>query len=210
MGGNEPAPTALQHPDRLPPPLPYLSPIPALLAPHPCPTFRHSCAPLRHSCAGRNAHAHTRAPAPTQRKFIPPPFQRPLKKSGSCRDDERRPIWSARGRLPPERTFSKVSGRGEVRWGVGGNEPAPTALQHPDHLPPPLLYLPPPPCPTFRHSCAGRNAHAHTRAPSTYPKKIHPSPLPGGRLGGGWDVSSQREPPSNTPIASPAVRSIGA
>ena len=30
----------------------------------------------------------------------------------------------------------------------------------------------------------------HTNAPGNSPKNIHPSPLLGGRLGGGWDVAS--------------------
>ena len=39
------------------------------------------------------------------------------------------------------------------------------------------------------------NAPTHPNAPNQHaptnsPKKIHPSPLPGGRLGGGWDAAS--------------------
>ena len=57
-------------------------------------------------------------------------------------------------------------------------------------------------CTPHRRSCAGRNP----RIPTASPKNIHPSPLLGGRLGGGWDAPSVCQPPSNTPIASP-VRS---
>ena len=126
------------------------------------------------------AQAGTRAPtvipahqAPLPRKFIPPPFYRPLKKSGNRRDDEHRPIWSARGRLPPERTFSKVSFRGEVRWGVGGHKPAPTALPHPDRLSRHSCARSRIPCAPIRHSCAGRNPPAHN---------THSTPLPNSSL----------------------------
>ena len=47
-------------------------------------------------------------------------------------------------------------------------------------------------------------AQAGTRAPPTHLhplSPIHPSPLPGGRLGGGWEVASVRRPLFNTPIA---------
>ena len=61
----------------------------------------------------------------------------------------------------------------------------------------------------FRHSCAGRNrAHpnAHNQhAPSHAPKKMHPSPLLGGRLGGGWEATSihQRSRPRPPPPHAP-------
>ena len=48
--------------------------------------------------------------------------------------------------------------------------------------------------------CARPRLHArvcpHTRAPGNSPKNIHPSPLLGGRLGGGWDAASVYRRPS--------------
>ena len=83
---------------------------------------------------------------------------------------------SCAGRNPPTPTtrshlqFIPPPFQGEVRWGVGGNERAPTALQHP--IPPAVIpaplsntpiarpsFLASPiiPAPSLRHSCAGRN-----------------------------------------------------
>ncbi len=65
----------------------------------------------------------------------------------------------------------------------------------------------------IRHSCAGRNprrqerAHARTLPPLP---QIHPSPLPGGRLGGGWKpqttAADRTHPnhPNRTPSVIPA------
>ena len=41
----------------------------------------------------------------------------------------------------------------------------------------------------------------HLNAPSHSPKKIHPSPLPGGRLGGGCEATSQHHQSRHAPIA---------
>ena len=58
-----------------------------------------------------------------------------------------------------------------------------------------------------RHSCAGRNPLHH--APRTPPSPIHPSPLLGGRLGGGWEAASQHRrslaPQAPTPAAAPRI-----
>ncbi len=67
------------------------------------------------------------------------------------------------------------------------------------------------PAPPPRHSCAGRNPRRQEPAhPPTPPSPIHPSPLLGGRLGGGWEAPSGRRsnyaPPSPTPPAATAVR----
>ena len=55
-----------------------------------------------------------------------------------------------------------------------------------------------------RHSGAGRNLrpNRHSRAPKHLPKKIHPSPLLGGRLGGGWDAASVHRRSSGRPHSS--------
>ena len=95
--------------------------------------------------------------------------------------------------------------RGEVRWGVGSHEP--THHARPAPIPTPRLRRPRPlrqPA-HFRHSCVGRNpgdlqrprssrvsCHAHHPANTHAPSPIHPSPFPGGRLGGGWAATSQR------------------
>ena len=55
------------------------------------------------------------------------------------------------------------------------------------------------PAPPFRHSCAGRN-HPPQHPP---PPPIHPSPLEGGRLGGGWKVASQHHRSPRATIAPP-------
>ena len=60
----------------------------------------------------------------------------------------------------------------------------------------------PRPLPSFlrplRHSCAGRNP-PHPNTPFPPPSPIHPSPLPGGRLGGGWAAASHHQRPSRRP-----------
>ena len=69
----------------------------------------------------------------------------------------------------------------------------------------------------FRHSCASLSvipaqAGTHPASPPRIPHSpIHPSPLPGGRLGGGWEVASQRRPLSPTPrspLLIPAASSV--
>ena len=129
---------------------------------------------------------------PTPRKFIPPP--------------------------PPF--------RGEVRWGVRSTEPPPervytstipTPNRHPCvPSPPPLRPIPVIPAQAGihapqhpRHSRSVIPAQAGTHASNTYPKKIHPSPLLGGRLGGGWKAPSRHQsvftpPPSLLPTTIPA------
>ena len=55
-------------------------------------------------------------------------------------------------------------------------------------------------CALLRHSCAGRNPRNLTAAPP--PSPIHPSPLEGGRLGGGWEAASVHQRPSGHPHSS--------
>ena len=71
----------------------------------------------------------------------------------------------------------------------------------PSVIPAPRSVIPAPP---YRHSCAGRNPHAPHYPP--IPSPIHPSPLSGGRLGGGCEATSVL--PTNlsyTSIASPVL-----
>ena len=68
--------------------------------------------------------------------------------------------------------------------------------------PAPLSVIPAPPSPSFlrRQEPAAAPAHqAPTHAPTNSPKKIHPSPLLGGRLGGGCDAPSIYQRPSGRP-----------
>ena len=104
------------------------------------------------------------------------------------------------------------------------HSPSVTPAPPPPHLRPlrhscaPLRHS----CAPLRHSCAGRNHHAppppHLRPLSVIPAQagtttttqqsppspIHPSPLPGGRLGGGWNAASHHHRPctprSPTPL----------
>ncbi len=59
------------------------------------------------------------------------------------------------------------------------------------------------PAPPSRHSCAGRNPRTHAPSPSSSP--IHPSPLLGGRLGGGCGAPSDHQR-SSTPRATTSDR----
>ena len=68
-------------------------------------------------------------------------------------------------------------------------------------IPAPSLSVIPAQAGTAQAGTTHPNAH-NQHAPTNSPKKIHPSPLLGGRLGGGWDVPSGPQLPSNTPIAS--------
>ncbi len=47
------------------------------------------------------------------------------------------------------------------------------------------------PAPLFRHSCAPLPSFLRRQEPTQHPRPspIHPSPLPGGRLGGGWEAA---------------------
>ena len=183
MGGRARATAALQHPNRppklasathAPSPSPH-APSPSFLRPSPS-FLRSSPSFLRRQ--EPRLYPHPRAPPP---QFTPPLFQGRVPNSS----------------LPPP--------RGEVRWGVGGHARATAVFQHPNRPPelasattrPPRHFCAPP-----RHSCAGRNPGS-THTPRT-PSPIHPSPLPGGRLGGGWEAARVQQPLSNTPTTHPS------
>ncbi len=81
---------------------------------------------------------------------------------------------------------------------MGGGTPRASA----NRPPPPRSPLPVVPALlTVIPAQAGTAPHTHPHLTSPL-SPIHPSPLPGGRLGGGWDAASERQPPSTTPIAS--------
>ncbi len=77
---------------------------------------------------------------------------------------------------------------------MGGGTPRAATAAYTPRSPTPHIRLTRP----LRHSCAGRNP----RAPTPTPSPIHPSPLPGGRLGGGWNAPS-RHCGLHAPIATP-------
>ena len=56
------------------------------------------------------------------------------------------------------------------------------------------------PAPPHRHSCAGRNPRAPKAPSQSTPSPIHPSPLLGGRLGGGCGAPSHRRRSFAPPI----------
>ncbi len=177
MGGGTPranAPIALR-PDRLAP-IACTASFPSFLRPSVIPGPSVILASLlRHSCAGRNP--------------------------GAPRQASRRAHHSPN--TPPSPNSSLPPSRGEVRWGVERREPARQSRCAPIawHRSPALLL--------FRRSCVSSSsflrrqeprrppAPRHSGGPTTHPTSsppspIHPSPLPGGRLGGGWNAASQR------------------
>ena len=106
--------------------------------------------------------------------------------------------------------------RGEVRWRVGSlDRPPPlsnTSIAPPTPFPsfPHPLVIPAPP-PSFLRRQESAHATAlrvprptPSRTPSRTPapSPIHPSPLPGGRLGGGWEASNihRRSPTPRSPL----------
>ena len=107
---------------------------------------------------------------------------------------------SCAGRNPhPHIPFPNSSlppSRGEVRWGVEApsHRHQPCAPRSPISLllrripRPPTSFLRPPP--SFLRRQEPRPSHTRTS-----PSPIHPSPLPGGRLGGGWKPPSHRHQP---------------
>ena len=97
---------------------------------------------------------------------------------------------------PPFPNSSLPPSRGEVRWGVEARERARGRCakpRSPTQPPPQARCLQPPASviPAFPPSFLRRQepTHSHTTSPSP----IHPSPLPGGRLGGGWKLASAHQ-----------------
>ncbi len=211
------APTLL--PPFLPPPTVMPAPKSSFLRPHP-----------RHSCAGRNRARQlpqTVLPYPEERKFEPmptsPPTTQPrtpnttihpehtLNNPEQIRTNLNKPEHRQTPR--PDRTTPKITQNPpDQKKPEQARAPSPTVAPAP--LPPSFLRRqePAPPHPSFpppnRHSCAGRNratTHPHLTSPLS---PIHPSPLPGGRLGGGWDAASERQPPSTTRSPLPVVPAL--
>ena len=142
-----------------------------------------------HRCRPPPPHPRPSPPAPKIRHscpllVVPVPSPSFLRRQEPTSPQYSFPAPFPNSSLPPS--------RGEARWGVEGCERLPTALLHPDRLclisvAPALSVIPalfssflPP----LRHSCAGRNP-PRPNTPFLLPSPIHPSPLPGGRLGGG-------------------------
>ena len=119
---------------------------------------------------------------------------------------------------PPQFIPPPFQGRGEV--GGGKSRTSTAALQHHDLPSHPVSVIPAPPPSSprpRRHSCApsvipaqaGTHACADAARPAPQrpiqaqsPSPIHPSPLPGGRLGGGWEAPIVH-PRSPTPRIAP-------
>ena len=145
-----------------------------------------------------NKSEHRQAPRPdreppgsppnTQKKANPEHRRHPLKTSHSPPSFPRPPSrHSCAGRNPPSHLPSPNSSlpplRGEVRWGVGGNERLPTARLTPRSPTPsaPLRHTRAPSrhscapsrhsCAPSRHSCAGRNPPP---LPSPFPNSSLP------------------------------------
>jgi len=119
---------------------------------------------------------------------------------------------SCAGRNPPHLNThlhpnsSLPPSKEEVRRGwEASSERQPPPI--PRSLPPSSLHLSPTPrslLPSFlRPPPSFLRGQEPARLPQQPPppSPIHPSPLPGGRLGGGWEVPSERQPPSYTPIS---------
>ena len=156
---------------------------------------------------------HSATPAPPTVIPAPPPSflrrQEPAP-AGTHHHHPTSPIPNSS--LPPS--------RGEVRWGVECCEPPPRPYTPRSPTRAPLRHSCAPtvipaqagnPRPSrhsrahHRHSCAGRNLcrQEPTTTIQLPPSPIHPSPLPEGRLGGGWNAASRRTtrtaPQSPTP-----------
>ena len=184
--GNARLPTALAYTPIAPPTIP--APLPSFPRP-----LRHTSAPPVIPAPLPSFLRPSVIPAQAGTHLAPPPLPSPFPNSS----------------LPPS--------RGEVRWGVRGNARLPTALAY-TPIAPPVIPAPlpsflrpsviPAPLPSFlrpsvipaplRHSCAGRNPPRPTSPPPP-PSPIHPSPLPGGRLGGGCEATRVCQPLSPTP-----------
>ena len=184
--------------------------------------FRHSCAPppsfLRRQEPAQPTTDRT-TPNIRQRREAPQSGRREAEahssKAGRPDSCLRRNDGSVNPPTPTPAPFPNSSlppSRGEVRWGVEAREPRTKPRSQPD--PPPAT-----PAPPSRHSCAGRNHPPPLNNPP--PSPIHPSPLPGGRLGGGWESRAStaavphpirhscagRNPRSRRPIAPiPSIR----
>ncbi len=179
MGGGTPRANAQiaphpDHPHRAHPRHSYPPP-PSI----PAPPSRHSCRPLPviPAQAGTRARRGQLAAPTTQ----PTPTPSPIHPSPPSRG-EARGGWNAASRHRQLR------------------RPPPSLLRPLPVIPAPLPVIP---------AQAGTRARrgqlaAPTTQPTPAPPPIHPSPLPGGRLGGGWNAASQhrqlrRPPPSLLP-----------
>ena len=157
----------------------------------------------RHSCAGRNhpTHQATRTKHLPQENSSLPPFRgevrwgvggtdrppaiepkipSPLRPPSrhSCAGRNHSTHQATRTKHLPQENSSLPPFRGEVRWGVGGTD-RPPAIE--PKIPSPLR----PPLSSFLRRQEPARTHAN---PQATPSPIHPSPLLGGRLGGGWEA----------------------
>ena len=224
VGGHELSPPSRARPNRSPRSPSAQSRAPQSLTPLP---LRHSCAPLpsflrplsvipapplRHSCAGRN-HAPPRASHHAHQ----PPSSHPFPNSSlpPSRGEVR---WGVGGHepSPPVARAPIAHPTPPPPSRARPNRPphfplhpvARPQIAHPTPPPPsraPSIAHPTPP-PSFlrRQEPTLRRGYLTTLTsrPALTPSPIHPSPLPGGRLGGGWEVTSRLRPVA-PPIAHP-------
>ena len=183
MGGGKPRSGAPHRAaPRSPAPLPFP---PFLRLP---PSFLRRQEPTRSPQVSRRAHhsPNTLPPSPIH----PSPLLADLRVTPKFGDAGRSPLS---GRVVHHTAKFGVARRsafrGEVRWGMGSHEPAaPIALRPRSPVPPPF--------PSFLRRQEPRARRRYPAAPTTHPTSspsspIHPSPLLGGRLGGGCDATSQ-------------------
>ena len=188
------------------------------------PSSRHPCAPSRHPCAPSviPAQAGTNPPQhPIVPQFIPPPFQESPAKCPISADPPIRPYLVDTRVYAPDSPFCRRPLPGG-RLGGGCKAPsrAPSPARSAD--PPPATPAPLPVIPAPFPSFLRRQEPTHPNTQS-FPNSslspdqrggapIHPSPLPGGRLGGGCEAPSRApsparstDPPPATPARPPAT-----
>ena len=153
--------------------------------------LRHSRASFRHSCAGRNPRNPHRRDLPFPNSSLPPSrVSCKMPNFGGSADQAlsgRHLRVCAGSAILQETPFRGRLGGGwnapnRHRRSYTPRSPTPTPLPHP--------------CALFRHSCAGRNPPRPAPSPAPTPSPIHPSPLKGGRLGGGWNAPSRHRRPA--------------
>ncbi len=175
------------------------------------------------SCHAPIVHAAPIIPAPLSVTRAPPPsFLRPSPSPPAPHRHSCAPsVIPAQAGTPRAHASPLPPSRGEVRWGVGGNERPPVFVsrsnrpRHPHHSRAPLRHPRPPPSPPpptviaarnrhscaqpsflppppHRHSCAGRNPRAHAPPLSPFPNSY----LPPSRGEVRWGVGGPERPPA--------------
>ena len=210
MGGGTQRPTTthpLPHPTPRHPCAPLLvipaqpgthTPVPSFLRPLPV-IPAQAGTPTPHPPLSPHAHPHPTTPFPNSSL---PPFRGEARWGVGGTD---RPPTIAPASIPlhsPPTTHPAIPAplRSVIPAQAGTPRPpapqlAPTSRRHTQLLPHP---------PPTRHPPSPIHPSKNTHTPHTPPPPpIHPSPLLGGRLGGGWEATTHHHPPSPTPRAPP-------